>query len=315
MNNNFPGGVWPVMLTPFTESNEVDYQSLEALTKWYIDQGASGLFSVTQSSEMFFLSLQERVKIAAFVAEKAAGRVPVIASGHISDSLEEQADEIRKIAATGVDAVILVTNRLAEETESDQIWIRNLEELLQNIPADIRLGLYECPYPYKRVMSAEMTQWCAESGRFYFLKDTSCDMDNIRMKLEICRGSNLKLYNANTATLLESLKEGAAGYSGVMANMQCRLYAQLCKDISAAGMEELSEALTMCALIERQWYPCNAKYYLKKEGILSNEACRVQDDRGLTETYRKEVAMLKHITDRLEERFLKKEKVVADESC
>lgn len=75
--NHFPGGEWPTMLTPFRDG-AVDYPALEALVEWYIAHGVSGLFAVCQSSEMFFLSLEERVGIARFVNEKAAGRVPVI---------------------------------------------------------------------------------------------------------------------------------------------------------------------------------------------------------------------------------------------
>lgn len=307
MNNNFPGGVWPVMLTPFTSDNEVDYEGLAALTEWYIGQGADGLFAVTQSSEMFFMSLEERVRVAAFVKEKAAGRVPVIASGHISDEAEKQAEEIVRIAETGVDAVILVSNRLARQDESNREWIGNLQRLLEKIPEDIKLGLYECPYPYKRILDEEMTEWCAKSGRFYFLKDTSCDMENIRRKLAVCRGTELKLYNANTTTLRESLLGGAAGYSGVMANMQCRLYGRLLRDFRLESMEELSEALTMCALIEKQWYPTNAKFYLQQEGVPITINCRVQDDSVFTETWKKEMRMLKNVTLRLEEKFMREE--------
>lgn len=288
------------MLTPFTEEKEVDYEGLGALVEWYLAHGASGLFAVTQSSEMFFLSLEERRKIAAFVKEKAAGRVPVIASGHIGETLEEQVEEVLAIAETGVDAVILVTNRLAREEEGEEIWLRNLQQLLSRIPEGIKLGLYECPYPYKRVMSETMTAWCAASGRFYFLKDTCCDRDKIRRKLELCEGSRLRLYNANTATLLESLRAGAAGYSGVMANMQCTLYEKLCADPHAPGMEELSDILTICALMEKQWYPCNAKYYLQQEGLPVTTKCRVQEDCGLTETFRQEIQMLRRLTGRLE---------------
>ena len=57
--NHFPGGAWPVMLTPFTEEGKVDYKGLERLIEWYIENGVSGLFAVCQSSEMFFLSLEE----------------------------------------------------------------------------------------------------------------------------------------------------------------------------------------------------------------------------------------------------------------
>lgn len=304
MKNNFPGGVWPVMLTPFTPDDEVDYEGLAALTEWYIEQGADGLFAVTQSSEMFFMSLEERIKAAAFVKERAAGRVPVIASGHISDESGRQAEEVVRIAETGADAVILVTNRLARQNESSTQWIKNLEELLERIPAHIKLGLYECPYPYKRVMDVPMTEFCAKSGRFYFLKDTSCDIENIRSKLAVCEGSNLKLYNANTATLLKSIQYGAAGYSGVMANMQCRLYGKLIRDFRQENIEGLSEALTICALIERQWYPTNAKYFLQKEGLPILTKCRVQDEKALTETWKSEIRMLKNVTLRLERMYM-----------
>ena len=198
----FPGGVWPVMLTPFTEENQVDYPALKELVEWYIENGVDGLFAVCQSSEMFKLTLEERAGIAAKVKEFAAGRVPVIASGHISDSLEEQIHELKLIAETGVDAVIMITNRMAAEDESDEVWISNTEKILEALPSDIRFGLYECPYPYKRVMSPKVTEWCASTGRFYFLKDTCCDAEQSREKLAICKDTRLKLYNANTATLL-----------------------------------------------------------------------------------------------------------------
>lgn len=301
--NHFPGGVWPVMLTPFTEDNRVDYAALEELIEWYRREGVSGLFAVCQSSEMFFLSLEERVRIADFVKQKA-GRLPVIASGHIGESFQEQVEELCRIGETGVDAVILITNRLAAKEESDRIWLRNLERLLKELPEDLKLGFYECPYPYKRVLSKEMAGRCANTGRFYFLKDTSCDIENIRDKLEVCRGTNLKVYNANTATLLKSLQAGAAGYSGVMANMQGALYTKLCRDYAAEDLTKLSDELTICALIERQVYPVNAKFYLQEEGLQIRTCCRVRDAGELNRTAMEEVRMLRRITQNMKKEYL-----------
>lgn len=303
MELEFPGGVWPVMLTPFTKENQVDETALKALTNWYIEQGVQGLFAVCQSSEMFFLSLEERIKVATIVKETAAGRVPVIASGHISDRFEDQVTELKAMAATGVDAVILITNRLAKEEESDDRWIEHLERLLGELPTDLKLGFYECPYPYKRVMSKKMTAFCVSTGRFYFIKDTSCDIDNIQEKLEVTKGTQLKLYNANSATLLESLKAGAAGYSGVMANFHPDLYVKLCRDYAKEDLTELSDALTIMALIERQYYPVNAKYHLQQEGLPLDLHTRTKDAKGLSITFRKEVQMLERMTKHLKKQF------------
>jgi len=304
MVKSFDGGVWPVMLTPFKEDGTVDHAALDALVDWYIEEGSKGLFAVCQSSELFFLSEQEHLEVAAAVVKRSAGRVPVIASGHTPDSIEEQAKHIIDMAKTGVDAVVLLTNRLAKADEGAQVWIDNLKKLLSLIPEDICLGLYECPYPYKRVMAPEEVRFCAESGRFHFLKDTSCDIDNIRMKLEICRGSNLKLYNANSATLLESLRCGAVGYSGVMANMQCRLYAHLCDNIHDPTMDALAEILTMCAMIEAHLYPVVAKVYLNRNGVPMQAKCRVKDEKDMNSAILGEVVALESLTERLEKHYL-----------
>lgn len=304
IKNEFPGGEWPTMLTPFRDGL-VDYTALEELIEWYIAQGVSGLFAVCQSSEMFCLSLEERTAVARFVKEKVAGRVPVIASGHISDSFEDQVAELQAMTRTGVDALILITNRIAKEEESDEVWLNNLKKLMARLPENIPLGFYECPYPYKRVLSPALIRWCADTGRFFFLKDTCCDLSLIKEKLNACQGSNLKLYNANTSTLLESLRCGAAGYSGVMANIQCPLYAWLCAHPNDPKAEELSEELTICSLIERQLYPVNAKYYLSLEGLHITTETRVKDEKDFTATFRSEVEMLSRITERMRKRYLK----------
>ena len=146
MKNVFPDGVWPVMLTPFTENNDVDYAALERLTDWYFENGCSGLFAVCQSSEVFSLSLEERLKIAAFVKKAAKGR-PVIASGHISDAVADQTEELKRMADTGVDALILISNRLAGEEESDDVLLGRLESIMDKLPETLPLGFLNVHIP------------------------------------------------------------------------------------------------------------------------------------------------------------------------
>lgn len=292
-NLNFPGGSWPVMLTPFTKENKVDFPALKELVGWYLDNGVSGLFSACQSSEIFFLSLEERLEIARKTVEYAGGTVPIIASGHVSDDIKGQIEELREMAKTGVDAVILITNRLAKEGESDQIWIENCQRILDSLDPDIPLGFYECPYPYKRLLTPKTIRWCVGTGRFYFLKDTCCDMEMIAARLDLLKGSHMKLYNANTTTLLESMRTGAAGFCGVMDNFHPGLYTWLCCHYQDQKAEEISAFLTVASLIERQYYPVNAKYHLNQnEGLPITTFCRTKDGGGLTETFKKEVDML-----------------------
>ena len=287
-------GVWPTMITPFTAGGEIDYDALGALVDWYVGSGAAGLFAVCQSSEMFHLSLCERVRLSKECVRAAAGRVPVIASGHVSNALDDQIDEVRRIADTGVQAVVLISNRLAREYEDDEVFLRRLDRLVSALPDDVLLGFYECPFPYKRLVSPAVMRYGVESGRFGFLKDTSCSLDDMRQKIRIASGSTFKLFNANAATLLESLRCGAAGYSGVMANFHPDLYVDLVANhrSNPKHAERLQAFLGLASVIERQYYPVNAKYALSMEGLPLSTASRTRDPNGLTDAMKMEVQQL-----------------------
>lgn len=276
MSNCFSNGAWPTMLTPFKESGSIDYEALANLTEWYLENGADGLFATCQSSEIFYLSLEERVKLSRFVKTQAAGRVPVIASGHVSYDIDDQIKELNQIAECGVDAVILISNRLANPNEPDGVLLERLDKIVNAMPKEVPLGFYECPYPYKRLLTPEVINYCTSSGRFAFLKDTCCDIAQIAAKLELLKGSNMHLYNANTATLLESMKLGATGYSGVMANFQMKFYSWLVKHWQDQPelAEEVQEILMVCSFIEMKNYPANAKCFLNLSGVKMGEGAR-----------------------------------------
>jgi len=283
--------VWPVMITPFTDSGLVNYNAVRALIEWYERAGVDGLFAVCQSSEMFFLSLEERVQLAAFVKKHA--KVPVIASGHISADVDAQIDECRRIADTGVDAMVFVTNRFADENADAGVWKHGLEQVLNGLDPSMPLGLYECPYPFKQLLSDEEIAFCAGTGRFQFLKDTCCDIETIKRRLKILAGTSLKMYNANTATLLDSYRLGAAGFSGVMANFHPELYVMLSKIWQdGEGAELLQSLLTVCSRIESQCYPVNAKYHLSLAGLPMGIHTRTRNSAELTELFKDEVGQM-----------------------
>lgn len=172
-------GLVPVMLTPFTPADRIDEEGLARLTDWYVEGGAQTLFAVCQSSEMQRLSLDERVFLARRTLEFARGRLPVIASGHICEALEDQLTELKAMGETGVDALVLVTNRLDPQNAGFEAFRHALESIMQALPADLPLGLYECPAPYRRLLSDDELKLCIDTGRFAVLKDVSCDLPTV----------------------------------------------------------------------------------------------------------------------------------------
>jgi len=273
-------GIVPVMLTPFNTDNQIDYPGMARLIEWYLQQGVDALFAVCQSSEMQFLSLQERVELAQFVVKQVAGRVPVIASGHISDAIDQQIEELTAMAATGIDALVLVTNHLDAKNEGSAVFFSTLNTLLDALPASMPLGLYECPAPYRRLLSDEEFSFCANSGRFVVLKDVSCDLPTVKKRVQLASGTPLNIINANAAIAWPAMQAGSKGFSGVFTNFHPELYHWLYhKGAQQPELaHELSLFLSLSAVTETLGYPKNAKIYHQRLGTFSSEFCRVNKD-------------------------------------
>ena len=304
---NIKDGIYPTMITPY-KNGEIDYDTVRKLVDFYAEKGCAGIFAVCQSSEMQYLSLKEKVRLAKEVVEQSAGRLNVVASGHTSTSLEEQAEEINAVSETGIDAFVWVSNRLDLHNDGDNVWIENAEKLLEKTNKEIPLGIYECPKPYKRLLSPEILRWCVETKRFAFIKDTCCDPDLLKKRIELLKGSGCKLYNANGQTLLTSIKAGGNGYSGIMANFHPDLFAWLFENYRSRPeeAEELSAILSMASFTESPAYPCTAKYYLQFEGIPMETFARSADEKLVTEYQKEVMKQLYYLNEQLRKRYIRK---------
>jgi 4-hydroxy-tetrahydrodipicolinate synthase len=267
---------WVTMVTPFTSDGRIDLGAIPALVDYYA-QYCDGIFAVCQSSEMFYMTLEERVSLAKAVIGAAADRLPVVVSGHISDTFDAQLEEAHRMSDLGAVAFVLVSNRLAAVNDDDHVWIEHLDALVSKISG--ALGMYECPQPYKRLLTQRTYTHLAQNERFIFFKDTCCDTAVIRRRLEwsaICPNSKLRLLNANTDTLLRSMRDGSAGFSGVMANFHPELYQWLTRHWheQPAKADALQSTLTSLSKIEQYGYPACAKMHMAMLGLPINPYCR-----------------------------------------
>lgn len=258
------------MLTPFHEDGSIDYESLSALTAYYIEAGAGGLFANCLSSEMYELSSQERLDITAHVVRAAAGAVPVFSTGTFSADGKEQADFVKRIYDTGASAVIVISSILAGENEPDALLDKRVHDLIENTD-DIPLGFYECPVPYKRVLKAEQLQGFVSTGRVVYHKDTSLCIDDVKAKLAATSGYPFELYDAYMVNAVASLQAGAAGLSCIQGNYIPELISWLCGNFAHPEMKEevqlAQQFLTHNMDVMHEVYPVAAKYFLQKRGV------------------------------------------------
>ncbi|MEG1844857.1 MAG: exo-alpha-sialidase, partial [Clostridia bacterium] len=214
---------------------------------------------------------------------------------------EAQIKYLKQIEALNPDAIILVSNRFASQEESDDVLLKNLDTVTRALKPTTCLGIYECPYPYKRLLSERVIKRIAQDCRFKFTKDTCCDDALIEKRIAWMRGSALKLFNANGAMLMQSLKSGAAGFSGVYLNVVPELFSlfrdQFTHPIDHAIIYRslavrIADYLAQFSLMECQNYPANAKYWLKESKIIKTDVTR-NGKPSLTRSQKLEIDALK----------------------
>ena len=270
-------GIYPTMIVAYTPEREIDYPAMEKLIEWYIEKGVHGIFALCQSTEIVYLSLEERLKLGKFVMDKVNGRVPVVMSGVTADTLEGQIEEALKIAELKPAALVLLSNRI--DNDAQYTMTEKIQILLSKLPEDLPLGIYEIPVPYKRLITDEELKFMANSGRFAFIKDTCCDVETMRRRAEILEGLDFGLFNANAATILDTIRFGYAGFSGIMANIHPELYVWLYENKNHPLADRIIHYIAMTSVIEARCYPIIAKRYLRQyEGLPITDVCRSAKD-------------------------------------
>ena len=276
----------PVMLTAYKRNGEIDYPGMSRLMDFYLESGARGFFANCLSSEMYHLSPGERIKLTKHVVDHVDGTFPVVASGSFGDSVQEKADFIRKMKDTGVDAVILITAHLADKQETDEQLMTTTQKIMDNT-VGIALGTYECPNPYKRVVTPAVTRFLVESGRFIYHKDTTEDIQQIRQKLQLSKGSNWGLYNAHIGSAADSLRSGALGLSPIAGNFYPEIISWMCENAERPEKKEdvdwLQDQLILTEKKIGRQYQLGARYFLNKRGLKISPNCRSSDGKLETE--------------------------------
>ena len=260
----------PVMVTPFNLKAKVDLDTVSTLVDFYLAAGVKGLFANCLSSEMYSITEDERLELTSHIVKYVNGRVPVVATGSFGLTIEDKAEFTKKIFDTGIEAVIMITGHFANVDDPDEVLLRNFEKML-HLTSDIPLGMYECPAPYKRILSKETFKTLLATNRFVYHKDTSIELQQVRAKLEVVGDSKLEFYDAHTPNAMYSLQMGAKGMSSISGKFYPEILVWMCNNATnpekKQDVEWLQSELTRVDPLIHQAYPMSSKYFLRKRGL------------------------------------------------
>jgi 4-hydroxy-tetrahydrodipicolinate synthase len=258
------------MITPFSHDSKIDFEALNRLIDFYLAAGVKGLFTNCLSSEMYHLGVEERISLTRHVVQRVNGVVPVVATGSFGQTLDERIEFIKRIYDTGIKAVILISSHYAAKNESDAILIRNIEHTLDRT-GNIPMGLYECPSPYKRIISPGVFKILLETKRFIYHKDTSIDREKVKAKLDLLKNNPLEFYDAHTANATFSLQRGAKGLSAIAGNFYPEVLVWMCNHATDPTRQKdvqwIQAELDKAEDLISKAYPMSSKYFLNKRGV------------------------------------------------
>ncbi len=201
------------LVTPMRDDEQVDYEALERLIEFHIEQGTDGIVSVGTTGESATLDHQEHCDVMRFTIEKVAGRIPVIA-GTGSNSTREAIELTRCAKEMGADACLLVAPYYNKPTQ---------EGLYQHYKAvadavAIPQILYNVPGRTACDILPDTVARLAQHPNIIGIKEATGDLSRVPEILRRVEGDFL-LFTGDDGTAIDFILRGGHGGISVTANV------------------------------------------------------------------------------------------------
>ncbi|MGQ9543078.1 MAG: 4-hydroxy-tetrahydrodipicolinate synthase [Candidatus Bathyarchaeia archaeon] len=258
-------GVYPALVTPFTDSgDEVDEVRMRSLVDYSIEHGVDGLVPCGTTGEFQNLTFNERKRIIEVVVDQANGKVPVIAStGHSSTNVA--VEFTRHAKNIGADAALVVTPYYHKP--ADRGIYEHYRILAEKV--DLPIILYNIPQATGVNLSWQMVEDLIEIPNIVGLKDSSGEIKYMLTIIEKV-GSRLSILCGHDEVVLPALAAGASGMILASANFMPDIWLRLYRNFRQGKLEEAQKIQTsiqkICRIIVRSG-PVGAKAALNMMGI------------------------------------------------
>jgi 4-hydroxy-tetrahydrodipicolinate synthase len=257
-------GTGVALVTPFTDSLEVDYKSLRKLLNhtakgvdYYVVMGTTGE-SPTCTSE-------EKKKILEFTKENNTKNLPVV-YGIGGNSTQEVISAIKSTNLKGVDAILSVSPYYNKPSQEG--IIQHYKAIADQSP--IPLILYNVPGRTASNLTAETTLRLAEHENILGTKEASGNLEQC-MNIARFAPKNFMLISGDDLLTVPLYSLGAKGVISVLANAYPVIFRKM-KEYAAAGnfakaSQEQFRLLEINGPMYEEGNPVGVKYLLSTMGI------------------------------------------------
>ena len=254
------------LVTPMTESGEIDHVAFGRLLDWHAREGSDGVVVGGTTGESATITAAESAELLQIAVQRLGGRLPVIA-GTGGSSTAHSVERTRAACELGADGVLVVTpyyNRPPQEG-----LYRHFSVIAD--ASSVPLILYNVPSRTACDLLPETVERLSGHPQIIGIKDATGSLARGKEIIERC-GDDFLLLSGDDPSCRELIGVGAQGVITVTGNVAPRLMHEM---VEAAllddreGARELDERLAgLHTALFVESNPIPAKWALGRLGLI-----------------------------------------------
>lgn len=227
-------GIFPALVTPFTEEGRVHHDSLRRIVRLNLEKGAAGFYVSGSTAEAFLLSAAERMEILKTVVDEVRGRAAVIY--HVGCVHTGHAVELGRYAASlGVAAISSVPPFYYKFSFPE------IKGYYEEIMAQTGLPMIVYNIPAFSGVNFSMAQFQELTGnpQVVGIKHTSHDLFQLEQMKKL--DARLTVFNGHDEVFLGGLAMGADGAIGSTFNFMAEKFIAIQRLFEANQIQEAQQ--------------------------------------------------------------------------
>ena len=219
---NLTGSV-VALVTPFREDGSVDFEALERLVDFHLENGTDAILVLGTTGESSTMTDAEDYAVAECVIERVAGRIPVI-GGAGSNATEESLNKSLGLQKRGIDGLLLITPYYNKSNE-EGIY-RHFTTVLDKV--DVPCILYNIPGRTGCSISEKNVARLSRHANVCGIKEAS---GNISYATMVARylSDDFHMMSGNDDMVVPILSLGGVGVVSVWADVAPRTVHDMCE--------------------------------------------------------------------------------------
>lgn len=203
-------GAMVALITPF-QDGIIDFETLDELVDFQLDNGIDGIVPVGTTGESPTLSHEEHKQVIERVVKAVGGKVPVIAGAGSNSTAEaiELAEFSKKV---GADATLQVDPYYNKPTQEG--FYQHFKAIAEEV--DLPIVLYDIPGRCGAGMTPDTIVRLAEIENIVAIKDATGKMDHVS---EVATRCDLTILSGDDSMTLPIASVGGKGVISVVANI------------------------------------------------------------------------------------------------